>query len=344
MKPDVSGPAVIRCRGVWKIFGRSGVARLDDRDALDDAALSAKGLSAAVRDVTLDVARGEIFVIMGLSGSGKSTLMRCMTHLGPASRGEVLIEGQEIAGLSSDELRIIRRDKMGMVFQDFALMPHKTVQRNIAFPLEVAGAPPAIIAARTAELIGLVGLEGREQYYPSELSGGQKQRVGIARSLVNNPRIWFLDEPFSALDPIIRYELQTELLRLQKELAKTVVFVTHDFDEAIRLANRIAIMRDGRVIQIDTPERLVLAPADDYVRRFTRRVDRLAILTVGALADPSQAGEGEPLAASALVRDVLGRILSTSRGTPVVDAAGRLRGAVTKEAVAAALSVCEALP
>lgn len=340
-KPPATGPAVISCRGVWKVFGRGSDAVLNGTQPLDDAALAAQGLSAAVRDVTLDVWRGEIFVIMGLSGSGKSTLIRCMTHLGPSSRGQVLIESQDIAQLPPDGLRVLRRDKMGMVFQDFALLPHKTVYGNIAFPLEVAGVQASRIAERTAQLIALVGLEGRESYYPSELSGGQKQRVGIARSLVSNPAIWLLDEPFSALDPIIRFELQSELLRLQKELEKTVVFVTHDFDEAIRLASRIAIMRDGRIIQIDTPERLVLAPADDYVRRFTRRVDRLSILTVGALAEPSCAGEGAPLAATVLVKSVLSRILSANAAIPVADAAGRPMGAITREGVIAALSASE---
>ncbi len=338
-----AGPPVIACRNVWKVFGRPGnaVSRLDPN--VDDAALAASGLSAAVRDVSVEVRCGETFALMGLSGSGKSTLVRCMTHLGPATSGEVLVDGQELSRLSSEELRVLRRDRMGMVFQDFALMPHRTARGNIAFPLEVAGVAADRIARRTDELIDLVGLRGRETYYPNELSGGQKQRVGIARSLVNNPGIWILDEPFSALDPIIRFELQSELLRLQKDLAKTVVFVTHDFDEAIRLASRIAIMRDGRIIQVDTPERLVLHPADDYVRRFTQRVDRLSILTVGSIAERSLWGEGEPLSETALIKNALPRFFSSQAAVPVVDEQGRPAGAVTKDSVIAALTLSRAI-
>jgi len=324
----------ISCRNVWKVFGRK-IAGIPH----DDASLRASSQTAALRDVTIDVRRGEVFVLMGLSGCGKSTLVRCLTHLGPASSGSILIDDRDIANLSADELRMLRRDRMGMVFQDFALLPHRTVVGNISFPLEVAGASDGNVRKRVHDLVELVGLTGRETYYPSELSGGQKQRVGIARSLANDPDLWFLDEPFSALDPIIRFELQSELLRLQKELRKTIVFVTHDFEEAIRLASRIAIMRDGKIIQIATPEQLVMSPADDYVRQFTKRVDRLSILTLRSLANPRVEGEGEALPENSLLKTVLPRIFSTEDPVPLVDQFGARCGSVSRDAVIAALSM-----
>ena len=255
---------LIRCQNVWKIYGHGATGgRGMSGDRLTDEFLRSRNLLAALRDVTLDIARGEVFVIMGLSGSGKSTLVRCMTGLVETSLGDLLIDGDNLRDIAPERLIDIRRHKISMVFQDFALLPHLTVMGNIAFPLKVQGIDRARREARAAELIGLVGLGGRESHYPHELSGGQQQRVGIARSLITDPGIWFLDEPFSALDPLIRHEMQDELLRLQASLHKTVVFITHDFEEAIRIADRIAIMHDGRVVQVDTPERLVLGPADD---------------------------------------------------------------------------------
>ncbi|MEO3998002.1 betaine/proline/choline family ABC transporter ATP-binding protein [Mesorhizobium sp. CAU 1732] len=269
------------CRNVWKLFGSGADAFA--RGGIDASRLPGSGLVAAVRDVNLEVREGEIFVIMGLSGSGKSTLVRCLSRLVEPTAGEILFNGENL--LAADEKRMIeiRRHQMGMVFQHFALLPHLSVLANVAFPLEVQGVPRDKREARAREMIELVGLAGRETAFPRELSGGQQQRVGIARSLAVEPELWFLDEPFSALDPLIRREMQDEFLRLQSVLRKTIVFITHDFDEAIRLADRIAIMKDGAIVQCDTPEALVLDPATDYVAEFTRNVPRAKVIRVRSL-------------------------------------------------------------
>ena len=235
-------------------------------------ALARRAWVGAVQDASFAVATGEVCVIMGLSGSGKSTLLRCLTRLVEPTAGAILLNGQDLCAANEAQLRDLRRRHMGMVFQHFALLPNRTVLGNIAFPLEVQGIPRAQAEARARDLIDTVGLTGREGRYPSELSCGQQQRIGIARSLATDPDVWFLDEPFSALDPLIRADLQDEVLRLQAQLARTVIFVTHDLDEAIRLADRIAIMEGGRVVQIGTPEDLVTKPASDYVRRFVAKV------------------------------------------------------------------------
>ncbi len=227
-----------------------------------------------------------MLVVMGLSGSGKSTLVRCLARLIDATSGSVTIEGNDIGAMTESQLIDLRRRKMGMVFQSFGLLPHRTALENVAFPLEMRGQDRVSRIARAREMLALVGLAGREGYFPRELSGGQQQRVGIARSLAVEPDIWFLDEPFSALDPLIRREMQDEFLRLKGMMAKTIVFITHDFDEAIRLADRIAIMKDGAVEQCDTPERIVMAPATDYVAKFTSAVDRSRVVHAGALVVP----------------------------------------------------------
>jgi glycine betaine/proline transport system ATP-binding protein len=220
---------------------------------------------------------------------------------------------------------------MGMVFQNFALLPHRTVLENVAFPLEMRGTPRHERRERALQVIELVGLKGREGYYPRELSGGQQQRVGIARSLAIEPDIWFLDEPFSALDPLIRREMQDEFLRLQGMLGKTIVFITHDFDEALRLADRIAIMYEGGVEQCASPDRIVMEPATDYVERFTREISKARVVHAHALADPSLSGEGEPVPGNATIA-ALGRRLVESRAEaiPVADAKGRLLGAMPR--------------
>jgi len=239
-------PVKLDCRNVWKLYGDAADGFLDNRTSEPTSEeIRAAGLIGAVRDATVQIHDGEIFVIMGLSGSGKSTLVRCLARLIEPTAGEVLFEGQDLLRMAEKRLIEIRRKKMGMVFQHFALLPHLTVLQNVAFPLEIQGIGRVQREARAREVIELVGLKGREAYYPRELSGGQQQRVGIARSLAVGPELWFLDEPFSALDPLIRREMQDEFLRLQSLLHKTIVFITHDFDEAIRLADRIAIMQDG---------------------------------------------------------------------------------------------------
>jgi glycine betaine/proline transport system ATP-binding protein len=288
----------------------------------------------AVRGVSLEVNEGEIFVIMGLSGSGKSTLVRCMSRLVEPSAGEILFNGSDLLAASPRQMIEIRRHRMGMVFQHFALLPHLSVLGNVGFPLEVQGVPRAARAARAREMIELVGLAGREADYPHQLSGGQQQRVGIARSLAVEPELWFLDEPFSALDPLIRREMQDEFLRLQATLHKTIVFITHDFDEAIRLADRIAIMKEGRIEQTGTPEDLVMRPATDYVAEFTRDVPKAKVLTVAAImdADSTQPAEGE-VRADTRIAAVAPRLREAAVPLAVIDADGRRVGTLTRAAV-----------
>jgi glycine betaine/proline transport system ATP-binding protein len=303
------------------------------------AALEKAGYITAVADATLAVARGEIFVIMGLSGSGKSTLMRCLARLIEPSAGEVIFAGRNLLDVSPQELIELRRHKMGMVFQHFALLPHLTVLDNVAFPLEIQGVARKAREARAREMTTLVGLKGREYNLPHELSGGQQQRVGIARSLATDPDIWFLDEPFSALDPLIRREMQNEFLRLQSVLQKTIVFITHDFDEAIRLADRIAIMQDGRIVQIGTPEELVLAPADSYVTEFTRDAPRAKILSARAIARPKRNGEtvNGSILADSKVAEFAKEVEASPSAFAVHDADGKLVGVVDRAAVMSVL-------
>lgn len=270
----------------------------------------ADGYIAGVKDVSLEVARGEMLVIMGLSGSGKSTLVRCFSRLHEITGGTIEIDGQDIGALNEKELIELRRSKMGMVFQSFGLLPHRTVLENVAFPLQMRGQDKHDRRARALEVIKLVGLEGREEYFPRELSGGQQQRVGIARSLAIEPDIWFLDEPFSALDPLIRREMQDEFLRLQDMLSKTIVFITHDFDEALRLADRIAIMKDGAVEQCDTPDKIVLNPATEYVTKFTEDIDKARVVHAGVLAQADLSGEGAPVVASETIHSLARRLIN----------------------------------
>ena len=326
----------IGCRNVWKLFGRNAEAFLRGRQAAPTSEeIAAAGLVSAVCAVTLDVHEGEIFVIMGLSGSGKSTLVRCMTRLIEPTAGEIMFEGRDLLQANERELIEIRRHKMGMVFQHFALLPHLTVLDNVAFPLAVQGIARAKREQRASEIIELVGLKGREQYYPRQLSGGQQQRVGIARSLAVEPDVWFLDEPFSALDPLIRREMQDEFLRLQNMLRKTIVFITHDFDEAIRLADRIAIMKDGEILQIGSPEDLVTRPATDYVAEFTRDVQRAKVISAGALMRPCR--DGTAYATRVRIGDraasFAAAIVASGQPFGVVDEAGTLVGEIQRDVV-----------
>ncbi len=330
----------LACEGVWKLFGPEPERFLESHDRRPTPAeVAAAGLIGAVQDVSLAIEAGEIFVIMGLSGSGKSTLVRCMSRLVEPSAGRILFEGQNLLAASERQLTELRRHKMGMVFQHFALLPHLTVLGNVAFPLEVQGQDRARREARAREMIELVGLKGRELYYPRELSGGQQQRVGIARSLAVAPEIWFLDEPFSALDPLIRREMQDEFLRLQSVLQKTIAFITHDFDEAIRVADRIAIMQDGRVIQTGTPEALVTRPATAYVAEFTKEVPRAKVLSARAVMTPvagaaDLAGE---VAADAKIQAIARRVIDAGRPFAVTDRTGQAIGQIDRAAVLAVL-------
>ena len=323
---------VISCKNVWKIFGADPEGFLKNKDpdmSFDE--IRAAGYIAGVKDVSIDVHRGEMLVIMGLSGSGKSTLVRCFSRLHDITGGTISVEGQDIMQLPEKELIELRRSKMGMVFQSFGLLPHRTVLDNVAFPLEMRGQDRHTRRERALEVVKLVGLEGREEYFPRELSGGQQQRVGIARSLAIEPDIWFLDEPFSALDPLIRREMQDEFLRLQELLGKTIVFITHDFDEALRLADRIAIMKDGAVEQCDTPDQIVMHPATEYVRKFTQEVDKSRVVTARVLAKENATGTGDPVSANASVRDLASLLINDTRDVFPVEDEGKIIGGMSRQ-------------
>ncbi|MEM1159353.1 MAG: betaine/proline/choline family ABC transporter ATP-binding protein [Pseudomonadota bacterium] len=342
----MAGDHVIDCEDLWMVFGdRAGQqltnARGVGRSPRDIAAdLAARDLIPAVRGVGFQVGQGELFVVMGLSGSGKSTVIRCLSRLLEPTAGTVRIDGEDITAVPDKRLVDLRRRKMGMVFQHFGLFPHMSVAENVAYPLKVQGIAAKERLARASEVIELVGLAGRDAAYPRELSGGQRQRVGIARSLAVNPEIWFLDEPFSALDPLIRRQLQDEFLRLQGELRKSIVFITHDIAEALKLADRIAIMRDGEIVQIGTPGEIVLTPADDYVAEFAREVPRTRLMTVSELVEPLD-GQTPDQRAPALplditLEDALMRCLAAEecRLMPVVNGSGDVVGQLSAQALA----------
>ena len=325
---------VISAKNVWKLFGANPAQYLRQMPAGHSFdAIRADGYIAGVKDVSIDVGRGEMLVIMGLSGSGKSTLVRCFSRLHEITGGTVSIEGQDIGALSEKDLIDLRRSKMGMVFQSFGLLPHRTVLENVAFPLEMRGQDRHTRRERALEVVKLVGLEGREDYFPRELSGGQQQRVGIARSLAIEPDIWFLDEPFSALDPLIRREMQDEFLRLQEMLGKTIVFITHDFDEALRLADRIAIMKDGAVEQCDTPDKIVMNPATEYVAKFTEDIDKARVVHARGLAEPINGTpvDGGAVDGNATLHDLARQLVNDTRAqVPVADPSGKVIGVMDR--------------
>jgi len=298
------------------------------------------GSKTVLDDVSLSVAEHEVVCLIGASGSGKSTLVRCLSRLIEPTSGELILDGKDLLKASETELIDIRRHKMGMVFQHFALLPHLTVLENVAFPLSIQGMDKAACQSRARQMIELVSLTGREHHFPSELSGGQQQRVGIARSLAVEPEIWFLDEPFSALDPLIRREMQNELIRLQSVLQKTVIFITHDFDEAIRLADRIAIMKDGAIIQVGTPEDLVMNPATDYVAEFTADVNRAKVLSARALMGPASARANglTKIEGRTKVESFAASIVDSAKPYAVTDDRGRVIGEISPKAVINLLS------
>lgn len=327
-------PVKLDCRGVWKVYGPNPIEFLHaNNGAPSDADLTRSGMIGAVRDANVQIRDGEIFVIMGLSGSGKSTLVRCLSRLIDATAGQINFEDKNLLAMSEKQLIDLRRTKMGMVFQQFALLPHLTVLQNTAFPLDVQGVDRQTREARAREMVALVGLQGREDYFPRQLSGGQQQRVGIARSLVTKPDLWFLDEPFSALDPLIRREMQDEFMRLQGLLNKTIVFITHDFDEAIRLADRIAVMKDGRIVQTATPEELILNPADDYVAEFTRHIPRAKVLRlVSVMTKGAPQGDyAGDLDGDLSVEAAVDQIEAADRPFRVVDAASKPIGTINAQ-------------
>ena len=323
---------VIKCEAVYKIFGANAKKMLQDASGNVDAkTFQEAGCIVGVNNASFEVSKGELLVVMGLSGSGKSTLLRCISRLTDATAGKIFIEGQDLLSLKNKELIELRRSKMGMVFQSFALLPHKTVLENIAFPLQIKGMKTENSISKAMEMVKLVGLEGRENYFPRELSGGQQQRVGIARSLAVEPDIWFLDEPFSALDPLIRKEMQDEFLRLQGALRKTIMFVTHDFDEALRLADRIAIMKDGIIEQLDTPANIVLSPATEYVKKFTEEVPREKVLKIETVMEPISDNKNLSdlkVSKDAIIETVAEKILSQEKPVTVINSNKKVIGIV----------------
>jgi glycine betaine/proline transport system ATP-binding protein len=335
----------IECRHVWKIFG--------DRAQEAMAAVKHEGLGKAevleryqcvigVADATFTVNKGEIFCIMGLSGSGKSTLVRHINRLIEPTAGEILIHGEDINRKSDEELRRMRAEKIGMVFQNMALFPHRTVRDNVAFGLEVRNVSKETRRAVAEEKLALVQLDGWEDRYPRELSGGMQQRVGLARALAADPDILLMDEPFSALDPLIRRQLQDQFLKLSAIMQKTTLFITHDLDEAIRLGHRIAIMKDGVLVQIGTPEQIVTQPADDYVAEFVQGISRLKLVyahTIMQPIDAYRATHPEGLAGcstapeDADLNTLIDLAVDTDNPIVIVDGDGLTIGVVTKRAL-----------
>ncbi len=347
MPSDTLPTPKLSCRNVWKLYGPGADAHLKGVDVHDQTDADALKLAQDIRDkngivasadVSFDVMPGEIFVIMGLSGSGKSTIVRCLSRLVEPTAGEILLDGKDLLKASPKELIDFRRHKMGMVFQSFGLMPHLNVLDNVAFPLKLQGLGLKERRSRAQDVIEKVGLEGREAAFPSQLSGGQQQRVGIARSLAVEPEVWFLDEPFSALDPLIRRQMQDEFLRLQNELHKSIVFITHDFLEALRIADRMAIMKDGEVVQIGRPVDLILHPANEYVREFTNDVPWELVLTAGDVAATSAPPDGiKQVIATETVANLLPYLAKHETGVAVQMADGT-QGHLTARDVVAALA------
>lgn len=333
----------ISVRHVWKIFGpRAGLIRDELDPTMSKAEILARtGHVVAVKDACFDVSRGEIFVIMGLSGSGKSTLVRCISRLIEPTSGEVLVDGADVCRMGADELRELRRHRMSMVFQNFGLFPHRTIIDNVAYGLEVQGVKKAIRLEKAGQVVQLVGLKGWENHYPGNLSGGMQQRVGLARALAVDPDYLLCDEPFSALDPLIRREMQDELLNLQQMVKKTMIFITHDFLEALKIGNHICIMKDGEFVQVGTPAEIVTRPADDYVREFVKDVPRGRVLTAAAIARPQT--EVDPVDAPTVRGDIrldaLIPLTATGSGRlRVLDEGGETIGWVDRPVVMSALA------
>ncbi|HEX3807183.1 MAG TPA: betaine/proline/choline family ABC transporter ATP-binding protein [Gaiellaceae bacterium] len=326
----------VSCRNLWKVFGPNAERVVGSDDAeLGRAELMAKtGCTVAARDISFDVGRGEVFVVMGLSGSGKSTLVRCLTRLIEPTSGEVKIGGVDVVGADGKRLRELRRTKVSMVFQHFGLFPHRTVIDNVAYGLEVQGIDKPVRYGRAHELLEVVGLAHVAMSYPDQLSGGMQQRVGLARALAVDPEVLIFDEAFSALDPLIRREMQDEVLRLQERLQKTVIFVTHDLDEALKLGDRIAIMKDGRFVQVGSPGDIVGAPADDYVRDFVRDVPRGKVLTAAFATQPrSTETPEETVRHDQRLSELLPVVFGAKGPIGVVDGAGEVVGILDRRMV-----------
>ena len=324
------------CKNLWKLFGNKPEEFLKNKNYNpSEADLKEFNIIGAVQNANIEILEGEIFVIMGLSGSGKSTLVRCLSRLIESTHGQIYFENSDLRKMSDKELIDLRRHKMGMVFQNFALLPHMTVLGNVMFPLEIQGSKKNEIKKKALKVIELVGLKVRENYFPKELSGGQQQRVGIARSLAVDPVVWFLDEPFSALDPLIRKEMQDEFLRLQHLLHKTIIFITHDFDEAIKLADRIAIMKDGLIIQVGTPEQLVINPATNYVKEFTNDILRSKVLTASSIMEEisNKTNNYIKINEKSVVESFAADLIDNNKNALVVNDENKEVGVITKEKV-----------
>jgi glycine betaine/proline transport system ATP-binding protein len=312
---------MISVRDLWKVYGPRAerIVGSPEADLPRNELEAVHGNVVAMREVNLDVAPGEVFVVMGLSGSGKSTLIRCLTRLIEPTAGSVVIEGEDVTKANGDQLLQIRRHKVSMVFQHFGLLPHRTLLDNVGFGLELRGVDKKERRERADRTLALVGLPGMGDYKPHQLSGGQQQRVGLARALATDPDIMLFDEPFSALDPLIRREMQDEIVRLRRELKKTMVFITHDLQEALRLGDRIAIMRNGRFVQVGTPAEVVLEPADEYVQNFVRDVPRSHVVPVDAvMAPPAPGPYAGVVDAGTKVRDVVALVAHSDRPVQVV--------------------------
>jgi glycine betaine/proline transport system ATP-binding protein len=336
------GEPLVRAEGVWKVFGPHGDRIVGTPDAeLSRAELQEKrGCVVAVRDVSLDVRPGEVFVVMGLSGSGKSTLVRTLIRLIEPTAGKIHVIGQDVMAAGTAELRELRRHNVSMVFQHFGLLAHRRVIDNVAFGLELQGVGKSERLARAGDMLRLVGLEDAANQFPDELSGGMQQRVGLARAFAVDPKLMLYDEPFSALDPLIRRDMQDEVIRLQAETGKTMLFITHDLPEALRLGDRIAIMRDGGIVQLGTPEQLVGSPADDYVENFVRDIPRTHVLTLRwIMRDPGPGEEdrGPELDVTTTVRDAVPVVAATD-GTVRAVENGRVVGVVDRETVLRAMA------
>jgi glycine betaine/proline transport system ATP-binding protein len=324
-------------KNLWKVFGPGAekIIGSPEADMSRPELLERTGCVAAVKDVSFDVLPGEVFVVMGLSGSGKSTLVRCLTRLIEPTAGQVEIGDRDVAAMSTKELMEVRRNEVAMVFQHFGLLPHRRVLDNVAFGLEIRGEDRDKRYARSREVIELVGLQGYENHYPDQLSGGMQQRVGLARALAVGPKILLFDEPFSALDPLIRRDMQTEVIRLQEDLDTTMVFITHDLQEALKLGDRILIMRDGEVVQVGRPDEVIGAPADDYVRRFVEEVPRAHVLTLRWVMRSPRPGdnlEGPEMDVDTIVQDAARAVLDAEHPVRVMEG-GELLGIVDDEAI-----------
>lgn len=335
--PGEASPA-IEVRNLWKVFGsgsadnaitraQSGATRTEILQQLEQ--------TVAVRDVSFSVARGETFVVMGLSGSGKSTLIRCLSRLIEPTRGEVLLDGENLLAMDDKALRDVRRGRISMVFQHFGLFPHRKVIDNIAYGLEVQGIRKSERTERATNVLNIVGLTGWAEHYPQQLSGGMQQRVGLGRALAVDPEILLFDEPFSALDPLIRREMQDELIRLQDTMHRTIIFITHDFAEALRLGDRIAIMKDGSFDQVGTPEEIVTNPATDYVREFTTDIPRAKVLPVRSVMVANAGTTGvRSIRADARIDQVIPMLLDSEEPINVIDSDGTIIGGVSRSDVA----------